>query len=174
MPATLGYHIVLSAYGLWLPGDDRGSWSESWDEQIGFTEPHTLHLGDPVRRRMAEERMSHSAVRFSPPMLDVTAETIGRCASNSPWNLAAASIEPTHTHLLMTYSPRSINDTVKWLKDQITKAIHDRTDHAGPVWCKGKWRAFIFEEGTWTSVRQYIERHNVRRGVGPRPYSFLV
>jgi len=49
MPRTLGYHYVKSGYGLWLPGDDRGSWSQACDEQIGFTEPHTLNPGDPVR-----------------------------------------------------------------------------------------------------------------------------
>ena len=44
---TLGYHWVKSCFGLWLPGDDRGHWSEAWDDQIGFIEPHTLHDGDP-------------------------------------------------------------------------------------------------------------------------------
>ena len=39
MPRTLGYHYVKSAYGLWLPGDVRGSWSEAWDEQIGYLDP---------------------------------------------------------------------------------------------------------------------------------------
>jgi hypothetical protein len=29
MPRTIGYHLFKSAYGLWLPGNDRGSWSES-------------------------------------------------------------------------------------------------------------------------------------------------
>jgi hypothetical protein len=65
MANTLGYHYVKSCYGLWLPGDDRGSWSEAWDEQIGFVEPHTLHAGDPVRHRMAEERMRYAVVRLS-------------------------------------------------------------------------------------------------------------
>jgi hypothetical protein len=27
MPNTIGYHIVKTGYGLWLPGDERGSWS---------------------------------------------------------------------------------------------------------------------------------------------------
>ncbi len=49
MPRTIGYHLVKSGYGLWLPGDTRGHWSSAWDEQIGFFEPHHLHAGDPVR-----------------------------------------------------------------------------------------------------------------------------
>jgi len=69
MPNTLGYHYVKSTYGQWLPGDDRGSWSEAWDERIGFIEPHMLHPGDPIRRRMAEERMKHDPVRLLSDMI---------------------------------------------------------------------------------------------------------
>jgi hypothetical protein len=64
MRRTLGYHIVISGYGLWLPGDERGHWSEAWDEGLGFIEPHTLHAGDPVRLRMAEERRKHPVVKL--------------------------------------------------------------------------------------------------------------
>jgi hypothetical protein len=56
MAVTYGYHIVISGYGVWLPGDERGHWSTAWDEELGFIEPHTLHPGDPVRKRMALER----------------------------------------------------------------------------------------------------------------------
>ena len=33
MPNTLGFHYVKSGYGLWLPGDDRGHWSEAWGRE---------------------------------------------------------------------------------------------------------------------------------------------
>jgi REP element-mobilizing transposase RayT len=173
MGRTIGYHIVVSGYGLWLPGDDRGHWSDTWDDQIGFHEPHMLHHGDPIRRRMAQERMKHPPVRLSREMQDCVANTIEACRAASDWHVAAASIEATHTHLLLTYTERDIDITVKWLKDQITKAIHRETPHAGPVWCKGSWRSFIYDDSMWNNTQCYIERHNERRGVGPRPYTFL-
>lgn len=173
MARTLGYHIVISGFGLWLPGDDRGHWSEAWDTELGFVEPHTLHAGDPVRRRMAEERQQHPAVRLNAEMLGIVIDTVGRCKATSDWQIAAASIEPTHSHLLITYSDRDIDNTVKWLKDQTTKAIHRETHHAGPVWCKGSWRSFIYDPEAWQNAQRYVERHNERRGVGPRPYPFL-
>ena len=173
MPRTIGYHIVISGYGLWLPGDERGNWSEMWDEELGFIEPHMLHAGDPVRKRMAEERQAHLPVRLDVRMQVVVAETIERCRGESDWQIGAASIEATHVHLLLTYSERDIDNTVKWLKDQMTKAIHHATDHTGPVWCKGRWRSFIYEQVVWRNTRAYIERHNERRKIGPRPYSFI-
>jgi REP element-mobilizing transposase RayT len=173
MPRTVGYHVVVSGYGLWLPGDERGHWSEAWDAELGFIEPHALHTGDPIRKRMAEERQRHPPVRLDAEMQSVVADAITSCSDESDWRIAAASIEATHTHLLVTYSERDIDKTVKWLKDQITKAIHRDTSHAGPVWCKGSWRPFIFDEAVWRNTCAYIERHNVRRGVGPRPYGFI-
>jgi REP element-mobilizing transposase RayT len=173
MGATIGYHIVISGYGLWLPGDSRGSWSAAWDEQLGLVEPHALHPGDPVRLRMAEERAKHPAVRLALDMIEVVCDTFGRCAAESDWTIDAASVEPTHVHLLLTYSERDIDKTVKWLKDRCTKAVHQCTPHQGPVWCKGRWRSFIYEEDGWEGAIEYIERHNLRRGLSRRPYKFL-
>jgi REP element-mobilizing transposase RayT len=107
------------------------------------------------------------------PMQRIVEHTIDRCSDESDWTLAAASIEATHTHLLMTYTERDVDNTVKWLKDRTTKAIHRQTRHHGPVWCKGRWRAFIYEIDVWQNTQRYIERHNERRGAGPRPYPFL-
>lgn len=173
MRSTLGYHIVISGYGLWLPGDERGSWSAAWDEQIGFIEPHTLHPGDPVRLRMSHERMTAPALRLTGEMIELVLATLADCAAKSDWNIIAASVEPTHAHLLLTYTLRNVDHTIKWIKDQATKAIHRHTRHQGPVWCKGRWRSFIYDVDGLGQAMKYIEEHNVRRGVGPRPYAFL-
>ena len=28
MPRVLAYHLIMTAYGFWLPNEPRGSWSE--------------------------------------------------------------------------------------------------------------------------------------------------
>ena len=154
-------------------GGSRGHWSEAWDEELGLIEPHKLHEGDPIRLRMAAERLAHPPVKLNPAMQTSVIEASSQCQAKSDWQIAAAAIESTHTHLLLTYTERDIDNTVKWLKDQMTKAIHRKTLHTGPVWCKGSWRSYVFEQAVWDSTQLYIERHNVRRGVGPRPYPFL-
>ena len=164
---------MKSGYGLWLPGDARGSWSEAWDEQIGFTEPHTLNSGDPVRQRMAQERMKHEPVRLDAAMIDAVVGAIDRCASSSPWQIAAASIESTHMQLLITYSGLDIKRTVKWLAQQTTKAVHRQTHHVGPVWCEGYWCSYVFDTAYWTNLVHYIQRHNLRHRESAQPYSVL-
>lgn len=175
MTNTLGYHYVKSTYGQWLPGDERGHWSAIWDERIGFIEPHRLHPGDPVRKRMAEERMRHPPVWLSEPMKMAIERALGYCVRSSHGGRAvvAATLECTHLHLLIPYNGRDIKRTTKWIADQTTKAVHLETEHQGPVWCKGKWCTYVFESSHWKNAREYIERHNLRRGKPRRPFDFL-
>lgn len=135
--------------------------------------PHTLHDADPVRKRMSAERQSHSKVLLDAAMLSAVVTTLADCRNHSDWRIAAASIEPTHTHLLLTFTRRDIDNTIKWLKDQTTKAVHRCTTHTGPVWCKGRWRSFVFDPIVWRNVHQYIDRHHERRGAGPQPFPFI-
>ena len=164
---------MLSAYGQWLPGDARGSWSAAYDQQLGFVEPHQLHPGDPVRHRMASERMTQSAVRFTAPMQNAILNAVARCVAVSDWQIAAFTLEPTHAHLLLAYTGRPIESTVKWLKQSCTRAVHKQTDHLGKVWCEGSWRVFVFNAGQWNATMRYIDNHNVHRVGVTNPYKFV-
>jgi REP element-mobilizing transposase RayT len=173
MARTIGYHLVKSCYGLWLPGDDRGHWSSAWDEEIGYFRPHHLNEGDPVRKRMATELMTRPPTKLTPLMIQAVADAVGDCVAKSEWRIVAAAIEETHMHLLMTYTTRDIDNTAKWIAQQTTKGVHKNTPFTGPVWCEGKWLGFVFDESHWDATRQYIERHNVRRGLPVRPWDWI-
>ena len=142
------------------PRRPRGNWSEAWNEQIGFVEPHTLHAGDPVRLRMAEERQKHPPVRWSLDVQRVIRATVEACAAASAWDVAAFGIEETHLHLALTYTTTDIDGTAKWLGQQMTKAVHLQTGHVGPVFCKGHWLQFIFDPGHWDALLAYIDCHS--------------
>jgi hypothetical protein len=51
--------------------------------------------------------------------------------------------------------------------------VHRETSHVGPVWCKGRWRQFIYDMQHWRNTIGYIERHNLRNGLSARPYEFI-
>ena len=176
MPETLGYHVVKTTFGTWLPGDVRGYWSEAWSAERGFHDAHRFHDEvDPVREEQARGRMKHPATTLTKEMGDVVAASIGQCIAKSGGGLKvmAAAIEPTHMHLLIPYSGRDIEITAKWLADQTTKAIHRQTSHQGPVWSKNNWIRHIFASEYWENALRYIDDHNVQAGRGSRPYSFL-
>jgi hypothetical protein len=165
MSETIGYHVVKTTYGTWLPGDVRGFW-----------EGHKFHdAGDTRREEKSRGRMNEPATVLSPEMTAAVAIGIGNCILRSHGGLKvmAAAIEPTHMHLLIPYSGRDIEITAKWLADQTTKAVHRETPHQGPVWSKNNWIRHIFAIENWENALLYIDDHNVRAGRGSRPYSFL-
>lgn len=165
MPDTLGYHVVKTTYGTWLPGDVRGFW-----EDHRFSES-----GDIGRQERARGKMIERPTILSPAMISAVISAIYNCVARSRGGLVimAAAIEPTHLHLLIPYSTRDIKITAKWLADQTTKAVHRQTPHAGQVWTKNCWIRRIFAPENWENALQYIDEHNVRGGRGLRPYPFL-
>jgi hypothetical protein len=125
---------------------------------------------------MAEERMTHPPVKLDEDMIRAVATAIGECVkvSDGGLKIAAASVVFSHMHLLIPYNIRDIDKTAKWLADQTTKAVHRHTAHSGPVWGKGKWRSYVFDEGHWQNTIQYIEKHNLRHHRAAKPYSFII
>jgi hypothetical protein len=134
-----------------------------------------LHEADPARLRMAQERMLHPAVKLDGDMTRAVVDAIGMCVckSDPPLIVAAGAVDFTHFHLALEYNPRDIEATCKWIADQATKAVHRNTTHQGPVWGKGKWLEFTYDEGHWRSLIRYIERHNERNGLNARPYDWI-
>jgi hypothetical protein len=84
-------------------------------------------------------------------MIDAIVKAIEDCVKKSAGGLiiAAMAIEQTHMHLGIEYTGRDVEGTAKWIADQTTKAVHRITVHAGPVWCKRKWRSFIYDLPVW-------------------------
>jgi hypothetical protein len=173
---TLGYHVVKTTFGTWLPGNARGYWFEAWSSDRGFHDAHRFHdEGDPTRGKQARRRMKCPVTTLTKGMAEIVAVTIGQCILNSSGGLKvmAAAIEPTHMHLLIPYSGRDIEITAKRLADQTTKAIHRQTTHDGPVWSKNNWIRHIFTSENWENALRYIDDHNIEAGRGSRPYPFL-
>jgi hypothetical protein len=175
MSSTLGYHITKTTYGTWLPGDARGSWVKDWSPKKGYGTLHRFSEADPWRQEMAEREMNHDPVVLSEAMIACVIEAITECVAKSHGGLRimAATIEPTHLHLLLPDTGRKIETTAKWIADQTTKAIHRRTSHLGPVWTSKSWCEHIADESHWEELLRYIDDHNVRAGRGSRPFPFL-
>jgi hypothetical protein len=128
-----------------------------------------LNERDPVRLRMAQELMKHPEVLLPPEMIEIVARVIGECCDAVP----VGDRGGIGLHLLLTYSGLQIERTAKWICQQTTKAIHRETNPKGPVWERNDWTSFVFDPEYFMNVKRYIERHNERRGVGPRSYSWV-
>ena len=106
-----GYHIILSAYGFWLPNDPRGSWSEfvrSW-ELSRFGEATKVDHGRSVARvphdrdlrLAAKQALKYPAVRFTGEQAVAIAKGFGRYVERSGVTIWACAILPEHVHLVL-------------------------------------------------------------------------
>jgi REP element-mobilizing transposase RayT len=175
MPETLGYHLTKTTYGTWLPGDARGSWVKNWSPRVGYGELHRFEHADPSREERSRRQLSHDVVILSPAMIQAVVDALAVCIQRSQGGLKimAATIEPTHMHLLLTRTCRNIDITTKWIADQTTKAIHRQTAQRGSVWTSKNWCEHVDQPDHWEELLRYIDEHHVRAGRGSRPYEFL-
>lgn len=176
MPPPLGYHVVKTAYGRWLPGDERGSWSEAWSAGRGFYGAHQFHAGDEARRMIATARMRYAPATLTEEVQCAVEHAVSDCvnSANGKLRIIAAAMEPHHMHLLIAFEgEHPVSSTVRWLFHKATRKVHATTSHTGPVWVKNHWCGEIENDVQWDNAIEYIEQHNVRAGRQRRPYSFL-
>ena len=84
----IGYHIVKTAYGRWLPGDERGHWSAVWDDRIGQVTPGGLQDGNAEVEQFARSKMRHPPVTCSDGMIAAIEQSLVDCAAASSWQIA--------------------------------------------------------------------------------------
>ena len=75
-PMVIAYHIILSAYGFWLPNDPRGSWSVfvgAWElfryggkaTKVETTKSVAHAKHDRAKRLAAKRRLKYDPVFFT-------------------------------------------------------------------------------------------------------------
>src|SRR5213078_2200150 len=90
---VIGFHLIITPYGFWLPNDPRGSWSDfvgAWELlRYGRATTVTTHRSlakvphDPDLRRAAKRALKYPAVRFSPRQIRSIAKGFARAARES-------------------------------------------------------------------------------------------
>ncbi|SFH67602.1 hypothetical protein SAMN05421753_10212 [Planctomicrobium piriforme] len=103
------YHVIISAYGFWLPNDPRGSWSDfvrSWElfrfgpatktesTRSVASRPHDIEL-----RQRAKAALQHPPVRFSGHQALSVARGFGHMCEKSKVVIWACAIMPEHLQI---------------------------------------------------------------------------
>src|SRR5262245_2269300 len=107
-----GYHLILAAYGFWMPNDPRGSWSEfvgKWElvrfgrnpNALGSRSLSELTAAEPAAREGVRRSLKSPPVQFS----GVQARAIGcgftDALQHSDYTIWACTVLPEHTHLVI-------------------------------------------------------------------------
>lgn len=191
----LGVHLILSAYGFWLPNDPRGSWSDfvgSW-ELLRFgraTRIHTrasvAHLShDRARRLTAKESLVFPVVSFTGVQALAVGQGFAQAVRDGSYVINACSILPTHAHLVIRRHPtRSFQQIATHLKAAATRQLRERRldpmqeySKAGgktpSVWGRKIWKVFIDDEAHFRNAVSYVIENPVKEGKPPQCWSFV-
>jgi hypothetical protein len=108
----LGYHLILTAYGFWLPNDPRGSWS-TFVRQYALYRAGGAATKVNTRRSLAHEpvpssyrtqtnrALRHPPVRFTGQQALAIAAGLRDYAQRRQCVIHACAILPDHVHLVL-------------------------------------------------------------------------
>jgi REP element-mobilizing transposase RayT len=188
------YHVIMPAYGFWLPNDPRGSWSDfvgKW-ELIRFGRT-TKHL---PRRGLAELSRSELAARDSaratldyPPVqfTGVQARGIARgfaaAVQRNGYAIWACAIMPEHTHLVIgrhTYKVEQIANLLKGAatRQLIKEGLHPLSKYGSrsrppAMWAAKQWKTYLDDEQAIEEAVRYVEENPEREGKRRQAWSFV-
>jgi REP element-mobilizing transposase RayT len=147
----LAFFLTWTAYGSWLPGDDRG-WVDGHGE---------VHGPEPQQQVLALRRMAEEAVVFDPLQRVAVEEAITAHCRVRGWHLHAVECRSQHVHVVVTAVDRAADDVMKQFKSWATRALKVITGARGLPsrtrwWTEGGSRRQIFCEGDLASVVSYV------------------
>lgn len=194
MSKIIGYHLIFSTYGFWLPNDPRGSWSDfvgSWDlfrfgHATKTTERRSLahRAHDRERRLLAKSALKYPPVKFEGIQARAVARGIAGYVQRTGLPVWACAILPDHVHLVVGRPSMLVERLVIQLKGDATEqliaeGIHPlaefkREGQPYPkCWVRGQWKVYLDPEDVPRAIR-YVENNPLKEGKKRQGWSFVV
>ncbi|QNN24219.1 hypothetical protein HED60_18735 [Planctomycetales bacterium ZRK34] len=191
---VIAFHVIITAYGFWLPNDPRGSWSRwvrAWElAKFGPATKVSTHRSlarksHDIQQRLAAKRaMVREAVLFSGEQARTIAQAFGRRAAASGYAIHACTVLPAHAHLVLGPMRTKIQKTIELLKAAATTALIEADRHPfqnvfyrngrrPTPWARGGWNRFCFTaEDVRRSIR-YVQDNPLKEGLRRQAWSFV-
>lgn len=194
-PMVIGYHVILGAYGFWLPNDPRGSWSrEVWAghlrpfgkaAKVSTRESLAGRQHDHDGRLEAKRHLLYPAVEFTGVQARAIARGFAGIVPKLELTIHACAVMPDHVHLVTARHRRDAEDIAGFLKRAATRQLnaeglhplreHQRRNGRIPSpWAEDGWYVYL---NTPDEVRQrirYVEENPVKAGFRPQRWSVVV
>ena len=192
----LGWHLIFSTYGFWLPNDERGSGSSRvraqhiYDAGGEATKVHTTRSvahrpHDVELRRLAKAALKYPAVVLSGVQARAVAQGIAAICPKIELAVHACAIMPDHVHVVAAANRFDGDELIACLKRAGTRemnreGLHPMRDHARAngrlpsPWAGGGWKVMLFSAERMRAAIRYVEENPVRAGYRRQKWSFVV
>jgi REP element-mobilizing transposase RayT len=191
---VIGFHLIITAYGFWLPNDPRGSWSDfvrAWGllrfgratkvttRRSLASEPHDREL-----RSEAKEALLRPPVEFTGFQAREVAQGFGEYATRNNVSVLACSILPAHVHMVLGSDERDIHQVSRLFKGAATSALSDAGLHpftdmptrSGAIptpWTRHEWVCYLYCPDDVRHPIAYVEENPVKEGKRAQTWSFV-
>lgn len=180
----VGYHLIWTAYGWWLPNDPRGSSShEIRVERIA--ELGELHYGRKIVQpsspelrlfyEHARQALKHDLLSFTPEDTATIAAAFAAVMEAQKYTCYACAIMRDHVHLLI----RRHRDWAEVMLEHLQAASRERLIQAGaraanhPVWGGPGWKRFLNTREDMERVIRYIRNNPIKEGMPEQTWGFV-
>ena len=183
-PIVIAHHLVITAYGWWLPNDPRGSTSRTVACDV-LRELGELHFGrkkiQPPSHHIrsfyasAKEKLVHDLVEFSHNDLRIIADAFARTIGEQTYTCWACALMSDHVHLLI----RKHKHTYEEMLDQFQRTSRIALVEAGlraqdhPVWATSGWSVFLEHPDEVRRTIRYIENNPLKMRRPVQRYAFV-
>ncbi len=195
MPPVLAYHLIITAYGFWLPNDPRGSWSDfvrAW-ELFLFGGPATRTRErrslardphDVAKRLEAKRHLARPPVEFTGTQARAIARGFASYVERSGVLIHACSILPKHVHLVVARHTYSIEQITRLLKGAATTELlredlhpfahtpYDDGSIPAPWACK-QWSVVLGSKDDILRAIRYVEYNPLEDRKPAQHWSFI-
>jgi hypothetical protein len=190
----LATHLIISAYGFWLPNDDRGSWSDfigSWEllkfgpaTKVTDARNHAKDPYDREHRLLAKQSLKYRPVRFSDEQRQAIAAGFDRAIREADYPCKACCIGHDQAHLLLGRHDRDATIIAGHLKSHATRELTARGVHplanfvckrgtTPTPWSEGCWKVFIDDQRQVGTAVGYVDQHADEEGLPRQRWSFV-
>lgn len=184
LPLVIGYHLVWTGYGWWLPNDPHGSMSNCIKCDL-IAELGELHFGrkrvHPASREIrmfyerATPRLRFAQVAFTREDVDQIASGFARAIKAQRYTCYACAIMPDHVHILIRKHKDQAEEMIQNLQREGHLALRDsgRFDFEHPIWGGPGWKVFPDCPDDVERTMRYIEQNPVKVGQPVQRWRFV-
>lgn len=155
-----GIMVTMTTYGTWLRGDARG-----------WVDDGRIYPADPELEAADRQRMKYEPFVFASDQLFDIGTALGESLQTRlKQQILALTVQTWHIHFVVSDSEQPIAQVVKCAKE----SVRYRLRVGRPIWTESYDKRFCFDAATLQNRVQYVERHNLERGLPSRPWPFII
>ena len=192
---VIGYHVIMSFYGFWLPNDPRGSWStwiRNW-ELLRFGPATKVETTRSVARVACDHRLRRAAkeaLKYPPVVLNgEQAQAVGlafkTAIEEGDYHCYACSVLPQHVHLVLGRHPRQIEGMLTHLRSAVTRKLNAerlnpllrfQTDkgYVPTPWAHGVWKVFLDSVEDMNRAIRYVEDNPLKERKARQSWTMVI